>query len=74
MKIERKKLKLLQDISYGDTFKQNGEIYMKIYNKNSPDTCPDGVNLATGEFHSFSNLRRLVLSREKRLRVSLSTL
>lgn len=56
MKIERKKLKLLQDISYGDTFKQNGEIYMKIYNnKTISDTCPYGVNLATGEFHGFSN-------------------
>lgn len=59
MKIERKKLKLLQDISYGDTFKQNGEIYMKIYNKNSPDTCAYGVNLATGEFHSFSNFAKV---------------
>ena len=54
-----KKLKLLQDISYGDTFKQNGEIYMKIYNKNSSDTCPYGVNLATGEFHGFSNFAKV---------------
>jgi hypothetical protein len=59
MKIERKKLKLLQDISYGDTFKQNGEIYMKIYNKTTSDTCPYGVNLATGEFHGFSNFTKV---------------
>lgn len=55
MRIERKKLKLLQDISYGDTFKYDGEIYMKIYNKVTSYTSPYGVNLATGEFHGFSN-------------------
>lgn len=32
---------------------------MKIYNKNSPDTCAYGVNLATGEFHGFSNFAKV---------------
>lgn len=55
MKIERKSLSLMQDISDGDTFKQNGKIYMKIYNEDKADKNTYGVNLETGEFHTFSN-------------------
>lgn len=32
---------------------------MKIYNKTTSDTCPYGVNLATGEFHGFSNFTKV---------------
>ena len=59
MQIERKKCRLMQDISYGDTFKQNGEIYMKIYNKDKTDKNIYGVNLETGEFHAFSNFAKI---------------
>lgn len=59
MQIERKRLSLIQDISYGDTFKQNGTIYMKIYNKDKTDKSTYGVNLENGEFYEFSNFSRV---------------
>lgn len=50
----------MQDISDGDTFKQNGKIYMKIYNEDKADKNTYGVDIETGEVSKFNKKTKVI--------------